>query len=356
MAALWLKFSEETSLPNSLTVQEQELLNNLFDYQNSNSMWRKAAEALGLPVDRTNTLELIRWHKGVPYIHWSGVVEIISSGWLEVVPTPDGGFVYKARTKISDLPKLIKSQWKIEAYLQRKQIKNAPLPETLEEKLCESTALGLALLALTLRLPKHDPKHLAQWLANPQSAPFSIRKNILRIQAVQVRRTLLSSAWIELFPDRSIPKSEIESPLHFWDEPPIESVITRNTNTASAVSSALRWDGLPVCSGIVTGRAVLIRLHETHTFEMYKNEPLILIFSQARPETTDFFQHAGALLFAEGGVLSHACSVAREQGIPCITGLGQSFLHDIQNVRKNRGNVWLSMDASQGMVELIQQQ
>ncbi len=52
----------------------------------------------------------------------------------------------------------------------------------------------------------------------------------------------------------------------------------------------------------------------------------VLIFTSARPDSILFFGQASAVLFLKGGLLSHACSIAREQMLPCVTGLGPRFV------------------------------
>jgi hypothetical protein len=54
-------------------------------------------------------------------------------------------------------------------------------------------------------------------------------------------------------------------------------------------------------------------------------------------------------LFAEGGVLSPACTVARERNIPSITGLGPGFFELI----KASDKLWLNMDGSTATVARI---
>ena len=60
-------------------------------------------------------------------------------------------------------------------------------------------------------------------------------------------------------------------------------------------------------------------------------EARILIFKRATPESTTYFSGAHAILYVEGGLLSHACCVARERNIACATRLGWGFLEELQN-------------------------
>lgn len=76
----------------------------------------------------------------------------------------------------------------------------------------------------------------------------------------------------------------------------------------------------------------------------------VLVFAQARPEAVGFYVGAAALVFAEGGVLSHACVVARERGIPCVTGLGRPFWVAMQEA--GVAELRLSVDGATGEVRV----
>jgi phosphohistidine swiveling domain-containing protein len=343
MATLWLKFSEDAALPAPLDAAERRKLQAIYDAQDENSVFRRAARALGLPVKTAGDL-LLRWHRDLPYINWSLMVDAIACGWLGVIPAADGGFEYAARSRPFALLKLLRSQWKTGVYLGPRLIPGAPLPESNEERLLESTALGLALQAIMLRLPPHRPQELARWLAAPESAPAKVRRTVLQMQAIQRRRTQLSPAWFELFPPRE--SREIDAPAFFWDDPPAEKPAV--APAAATDLSRAHWPGLPVCAGQVSGRAVIVR-----SVKNFRPPPApeftVLVFPRARAETTEIFSHAAALLFAEGGALSHACTVAREQGIPCVTGLGPDFLRALEAAE----NPWLSVDGAAGIVQIV---
>ena len=110
---------------------------------------------------------------------------------------------------------------------------------------------------------------------------------------------------------------------------------------------ATSWRGLPVSSGTVTGRAVFLSRDLTLPVT---SDPLIAVFLRARPETTELFGQVVAVVYAEGGALSHACTVAREQGMPCVTGLGRPFFTLLSG---RDGAVWLSVDGAAGTVDII---
>ena len=345
MATLWLKFSEEISLPAQLTPAEQEKLDDIYDAADADSIFRRAIALLGFPLAPGT---LLRWHHGQPYINWSQLVETVSCGWIIAWPTPEGGFTYTPCNNMMKLFTLLKSQWKAERY-----IANAGKGEAaqrLDEKLVESTALGLALQAIMLRLPKHTPQEFAIWLQDPGKAPLTVRKTIVQVQSIQKRRTQLSSAWTQVFPPRREPAHVQDAPAFFWDEPPPEPAAAPDPIVGNP--DVMEWQGLPVCAGQVSGVAVLMRSLESSLTALDPADFSILLFPRARPETVEAFEHASALLFAEGGALSHACTVAREQGIPCITGLGPEFLSAIET-RLHHGKVWLAIDGATGIVKVI---
>ena len=375
MPVLWLKFSEEASLPFPLTEAERRKLDEIYDAADEGSVWNRAVALLGLPPGGG---KMLLWHDGVPYVNWSLITSVISCGSMEVVAQADGGYGYAARATLMRLPALVRSQWRAAQYVEMKL--GAPLPETQEEKLLESTALGLALQAIMLRLPKHEPRDLAQWLAAPDGAPPKLQQTIRQMQGIQKRRTQLSPAWFELFPKRE--GEEPQGPAWFWDTPPSplplgeegarrrregegtpssgSPIVTEYphlpTPAARAPSSPKgeernEWQGLPVCAGRVTGRAFMVRRLKDFTPPDFSDFP-VLVFPKAKPETTEVFSHASALLFAEGGALSHACTIAREQGIPCITGLGLDFLAQLEDACAQT-TVFLTIDGEAGLVQLV---
>lgn len=357
METLWLRFSEEASLPASFTAEEKERFESIYNPENARSVWARAAAALGLPQAKG---PLLRWHMDVPYVNWSAVVETVSCGWL-CVAEKDGGYIYAQRNNLLALPRLLRSQWKIERYVDTRLC--APLPQERDEQLVESTALGLALQAITQRLPKHSEREFAEWLAAPDRAPFTVRKTMAQIRDIQSRRTALSPAWMQVFPPRPARNRAPETPPFFWEEPcplphPLpegEGIVAQSSPSPSGRGRGegqTEWRGLVVVAGQVTGRAVVVE--DIAQFEKPDMADFpILVFPRARPDTVELFPHAAGLLFAEGGTLSHACNVAREQGIPCVTALGSDFF---ATVRAGAGTekLWLSMDGAEGSVKVLQ--
>lgn len=364
MQTLWLKFADDSTLPQHFTDEDKVKLQRVYDVQDANSVWRRAAAALGFPAITDRDL-LLRWHNDAPYINWSLMVEMVTSGWVALIPAASGGFEHVVKTNIFGLFHLLKSQWKVGAYLAVHLAPNYPLPVGSDEQLVESTALGLALQSIMLRLPAHTPQELATWLSAPDSAPQKVRRTVKEIQAIQQRRTKLSPAWEALFPHHLEPKHLLEAPAYFWDEPshPLPNPLPKGEGTSATLpllpvgegrgegANKNDWQGLPVCAGQVTGKAILIKKVISSLGALDPSDFPVLVFPRARPETVELFPHASALLFAEGGAMSHACTVAREQGIPCITGLGPDFFKRLEEMG---GVLWIAMDGAAGTVKIIQ--
>lgn len=349
MPTLWLKFSDEISLPTPLTPEEEDRLEDIYDAMKPGSVLSRALALLGMASPGE---AMLRWHHGYPYINWSRFVDTVSCGWIVVQPSAAGQFAYAPRNNLMNTFALLKSQWKTERYVARTtgyHADDAHLLRGIDDRLVESTALGLALQALLLRLPKHTPQDFAGWLADPGAAPLAVRKTVMQVQAIQKHRTLLSPAWAELFPPRREPAHSLPAPDWFWDEPPPAEA---RPDPVVGNPDVTAWQGLPVCAGQVSGRAILMRSLESSVSALEPSDFPILVFPRARPETVEAFGPAAALLFAEGGALSHACTVAREQGIPCITALGPEFLDALEK-RLHNGKVWLSIDGAAGHVRVL---
>lgn len=347
MAILWMRFSEEATLPASFTPEEQRRFEQIYDPSDPQSVWSRSCAALGLQV---RPGPLVSWYKNVPYVNWGSLVETVSCEWFTIRREGDG-WDYVERKNLFNIPRLVKAQWKIERYVDER-LRTGRLPAGRDEKIIESTALGLGLQAIMQRLPKNTPQEFAAWLAAPDKAPITVRKTVMQIQGIQKRRTQLSGAWLELFPFRPARDYGPETPAMFWDAPPAE---IKQAAAAPVVSTTTEWQGLPVCPGQVTGRAVVLKNAAASLSALDPADLPVLVFARARPDTVELFPHASALLFAEGGALSHACTVAREQGIPCVTGLGHDFFQRMEDLSA-REKVWIAIDGASGSVKIIKTQ
>ncbi len=338
---LWLRFAQDSSLPPRLDTAQQAKLEEVFAADNPQSHWRQALRRCGLSAPDCPE-GMLRWLQGAPYFNWSAMTQAVSAGSL--VPVPDGdSFTYKENYRLGALFGMLKAQWRLSGYVQRQTDASTPLPEKLEDKLTESLALGCAILGLTMRLPGKQQSLLQDGLADSSQAPVAFRGVLTQIKQLQARRNILSSAWAQLF-DQVKPSDWQPDglPLLFWGAAP---ELVENVGAAqSAAPGAPLTDGVPLAEqsvwrGItvvgqaaVTGRALLVRDDTDIAAVKATTEPLVLVFPLARPETVELFPYAVAVLYGEGGALCHACSIAREQNLPCLTALGQDFIRAMRRL------------------------
>jgi phosphohistidine swiveling domain-containing protein len=224
-------------------------------------------------------------------------------------------------------------------------------PDAKADPLVQSIALGLALQAAMLRLGGNG-QDIAQWLADPPSAPAGKKAVIAQVQDIQRRRTALSPAWTALFSTRHDDDLGIVLPDYFWDTPP-ETTAKSTHQHATKKDSAGPWQGTPVCPGTVTGLAVIAKdgrdAEKLAALKQQYNAKLMLVFRYARPDTVEVFEQADAVLFCEGGVLSHACTVARDMALPAVTALGTGFFEAV----KDAETLWLTVDGQAGTVAVL---
>lgn len=345
MSVLWLAFAEDSSLPPVMDAEARSRFNAIFDASTPRSLWSLALQRLGL-TPPLHTAPLIQWVGNTPYIRWSYVVSLLSGGIIIPQPNASGEVQYHTHYQPCKLPAFLRSQWNISRYILRCLEENYRPPETHEEQISESIALGLAALSLTLRLPAHTSEQLAVWLANPAPLPSRLRVPIVQLQKIQALRTRLSIAWKTEFPSSLAPAPD-NTPAYFWDTPP----------TFIASPSPIRhetvWRGMAIAGGAVSGRAVLMTRYTTPDMLQQIAAPLILVFPLARPESVEWFEYAAGILFIQGGAMSHACTIAREQNLACITALGKGFLQEVEARLLQPDALWVSLQPMDGMVEFI---
>lgn len=341
MSTLWLKFAEDTSLPDVLDSAGRERLERIFSSSDTLSNWKNSLKILGL---KPSEVPMIKWVGGSPYINWSEMVRLVSGGCISPEITEGEGYEFQTRYTLGTIWGLIKSQWRIAHYTESCLKRN--LPEKTEDRITESLALGVALLSLTLRLPSHNEETLSRWMNSP---PPKVKATIQKMKVLQKRRTDLTPAWQEMFPDAGSAPLVFAYPPHFWNEPPAMKPLEN-------ASFALRtqWRGLPVCGDSINARVVLIEGKPDLDSIKSLSDPLVLVFPRARPETVELFPYAVAVLYGEGGTLSHACTIARETNLPCITALGQGFIADLRRYLSETESLWLSVDPDKAEVTLIQ--
>jgi hypothetical protein len=240
-----------------------------------------------------------------------------------VVRTENGGYAIRPKLTLFALPRLVKMQWRLSAVLAGL---DDPVAE--KERLFQSLKLGVALQVLQMRLPTHTSGELARWLSDPPQAPQNARTTLNLLHQIQLKRTKLSHAWTENFSPADAPIPE-EFPDHFWDEFRFAPVVTSEKRTYPN-----RFQGTPIYGG--TGAGTLGQD--------------LLVFAQATPHAVEQYSLAKAVFFARGGVLSHACVVAREQKLPCITGLGPTFFERVQEAS---APLRARFNAQEGWIEVL---
>ena len=315
---LWIKFAEDTSLPDVMDAAAQAKLDKIFDTRDARSPWMQAASLLEQNTPPDN---IIYWLENAPYIDWSYMVHLVSADTVRVVNDGQGGRKMVSSTTLSGLWKLIKAQWRISHYILARTKADTPLPGTPEEQIIESLALGLCYLSLTQR--KQTPATRAQ------------------MADIQKRRTALSPAWQELFPPgEDKPSSHL--PPFFWNTPP--PVVAGGD---VKISDQTEWRGIAVCGSEITG---LVLISPDAATCQAATDPVIAVFPRARPDTVMVFPHVAAVLYGDGGTMSHACTVARGSNLSCITGLGQGFVKSLLA----RPGAWVRVNPSNGTVHIIE--
>jgi phosphohistidine swiveling domain-containing protein len=303
---VWIPFSDD-SLPDGY-LDEQCL-------QKLETLWLSALRLLGYDTSSIGT-NFFRQEDGRAYYNAGLLVSILTKDCLRMLAanTEKPGKIIKAKGLIRTTFELIRLHWKLEKFLASSGAKlGLHYSDDADSSRALSLALGICQQALIMRLPKHTPETLARWIMAPLAAPAMARPTIFRLLSIQEQRDALASAWKNFFQVSSnVPTHS--APSHA-DE--FSSVLSRERNS---------WKGLPVSPGITDGEYLVVSAQTTADISMES----ILIFEKASPETVRLFAKAKGLVFVTGGVLSHACSVARERGIPCITGVGYGFLKELK--------------------------
>jgi phosphohistidine swiveling domain-containing protein len=342
MQTLWLAFPEDSISQRRFGPDAQRRLEGIFSLADPASPWRHAIALLRMPFPDGET-RMIAWKGGVPYVNGSALGYIASGGLVTAVPDALRGYRFAAAQVFFKLLQVVALQWRVTRFIQERLAERTP-PD--DDAITESLALGLALQTLLMRLDAKTSARMAEYLADPASASALNRKTFIWIQALQMRRTALSPAWHELFADTVAAEApRLLLPDFYWDDAlplaplPAQAAPIRQTNI---------FKGQPVCTGRLEA-AVEIVMHPSDAPSPRTDKP-VYVFRHARPETTVYFPQAGAIVFAQGGVLSHACVVARDMGIPCVTGIGEEFWAHIGSAGTG---LRLAVDGSSGEVAII---
>ncbi len=110
----------------------------------------------------------------------------------------------------------------------------------------------------------------------------------------------------------------------------------------STIQEAGVVTGMPVSSGIARGKINV--LHNPSEKPLKKGD--ILVARATDPGWTPLFVNASAVILEVGGMLQHGALVAREYGLPCVTGV------------ENATTLWkdgtlVEVDGSQGIIRII---
>lgn len=364
---LWLSFPEDSVSRRDFGPAARARFEGIFSLADSDAPWRGAMSLLGLKPPAGET-QMIAWHRDAPYLNGSALAVIVSGGTATAVPDAARGFRFVTPHKILSLPRVMALQWRVTRFVQER-LSGRAAPDA--RVLVESLALGLAVQVLLMRLDASVAGKMPQYLADPAAAPAMHRQTFRWLQALQMQRTALSGAWHEMFGDAPVREDAAPLPPFFWsggeadiEEAGQEAVRACHAEISGAVSSgpeeadrqgadisvsdAAAFRGVPVSGAAVQGPCVPV-LRVVDAPPPRADRP-VYVFRQARPETTAYFAQAGAVVFAHGGVLSHACVVAREMGIPCVTGLGEAFY---ALVTAPGASMHLAVDGADGEVRVI---
>jgi len=147
--------------------------------------------------------------------------------------------------------------------------------------------------------------------------------------------------WFELIANRKkiyYKDCEAEAPYSFTGD--IDTYSAKNSFDAASITFL---KGVGCSPGKIKGKAVhLNTLDESNKL----NKGDILITTATDPGWTPLFLVAGGVVTEIGGMLSHAATIAREYGIPMITGITQ--LKD-----KIKDNSTIELDGQSGEIEIL---
>lgn len=352
---LWLKFSEESVLPEHIDPEQQARLNRIFDVADPASPWRKALARLGITPDAT--VRHVRWVGPVIYINWCELVRLMSGGAV-TIERGDGG-AFQVRTSRSILKNLYfaRRQWAVSSYISRISV------GMYERSITESLSLGLAILALRLRTGQGNERELANALRDPSKQSFIIKDTLETLQTIQKIRTELSPLWTDelggndaAHGKNNVGAYEGDLPASFWNDdiPKKETYYAASLAPPHIRRSHRDWEGIAISGHGIAGKAVLVRTRQEldEVINERSIEPLIAICPKARPETVELFPYIAGILYGEGGAMSHAATVAREQNLPCVTALGGKFIEDMAEYLASNADLWLSVDPADGKVSV----
>ncbi|HEY5424266.1 MAG TPA: PEP-utilizing enzyme, partial [Ilumatobacteraceae bacterium] len=103
-------------------------------------------------------------------------------------------------------------------------------------------------------------------------------------------------------------------------------------------------NGFPASAGVYKGRA-RVMVSATELFDLEEGE--ILVTEATSPNWTPAFALIGACVCDGGGSLTHAATVSREYGIPCVVGTS------VATLRIKTGDV-IEVDGTRGIITILE--
>ncbi len=123
------------------------------------------------------------------------------------------------------------------------------------------------------------------------------------------------------------------------------SRVCRDAVTEVPVHAEGRLAGVPVSPGRARGRAVLAVRNDESLRRRFR-EGDVLVSVETDPDLVPVMRKAAAIVTDQGGITSHAAILARELGVPCVTGV-------VGATTTIREGDLLVVDAHRGTVEVV---
>ena len=123
------------------------------------------------------------------------------------------------------------------------------------------------------------------------------------------------------------------------------SLTCREAVVEVPISAGGQLAGVPVSPGRARGRAVLAVRNDESLRQRFRDGD-VLVSVETDPDLVPVMRKASAIVTDQGGITSHAAIIARELGVPCVTGVAGA------TVIIQEGDL-LVVDAWRGTVEII---
>ena len=114
--------------------------------------------------------------------------------------------------------------------------------------------------------------------------------------------------------------------LYMLQYRPVTEIITQQSENDNS-----KVNGTPASKGVVEGEVCF--LEDVDDIDKFKPNTILLTY-YTDPDWTEALVRAKAIVTAEGGFLCHTAIIARELGIPCITGIGKKNLKKLAKCKQ----------------------